>query len=335
MHSPPKGTSRSQRRAAVLMSVLVVGQVILAAPVLAQKVPPMEVSPEFPYESRFVEILGSKIHYVDKGEGDPVLFLHGQPTSSYLWRNIMPHVEGQARVIAPDNIGFGKSDQPDLDYVFADHYRYIEQFIETLNLKNITLVVHDWGSGLGLHYARQHPGNVKGIVLMESILAPVMPAESYEALPKQLADFFRTMRDPVEGPKLMIDENHFIEGILPGFISRDLDQAAHDYYRQPFLEKSSRKQINQWPNEMPIGGEPADVAEAVAAYNTWLLETETPLLLLYASPGALTPPEIADWWAERAKNIETVYIGAGLHFVQEDQPYAIGRAISDWYRRLN
>jgi haloalkane dehalogenase len=170
---------------------------------------------------------------------------------------------------------------------------------------------------------------------MESILAPVMPAESYEALPKPLEDFFRTMRDPIQGPQLMIEENHFVEAILPGFISRDLDQAARDYYRQPFLEKSSRKQINQWPNEMPIGGEPADVAEAVAAYNAWLLETETPLLFLYASPGALNPPELVDWWAERAKNIETVYIGAGLHFVQEDQPYAIGRAISDWYRRLD
>ncbi len=113
-----------------------------------------------------------------------------------------------------------------------------------------------------------------------------------------------------------------------------MDQAAHDYYRQPFLEKSSRKQLNQWPNEVPIGGSPADVAEAVAAYNAWLLETETPLLFLYAFPGALNPPELVDWWAERAKNIETVYIGPGLHFVQEDQPYAIGRAISDWYRRL-
>ena len=230
----------------------------------------MEISSEFPYEPRFVEILGSKMHYVEKGEGDPVLFLHGQPTSSYLWRNVMPHVEGQGRVIAPDNIGFGKSDQPDLDYVFADHYRYIEGFIEALDLRNITLVVHDWGSGLGLHYARQHPGNVKGIVLMESILAPVMPAKSYEALPKELADFFRMVRDPVKGSKLLIDENYFVEGALPSFIIRDLDKAAHDYYRQPFLERSSRKQVNQWPNEMPIGGSPAEVAEVVSAYNAWL-----------------------------------------------------------------
>ena len=335
MHSTHPRTERPLFRGAALAAVLAIAQLFFTTSAIAQKVPPMEISSEFPYESRFIEILGSQMHYVEKGEGDPILFLHGQPTSSYLWRNIMPHVESQGRVIAVDNIGFGKSDQPDLDYVFADHYRYIEGFIEALDLKNITLVVHDWGSGLGLHYAQQHPENVKGIVLMESIVAPIMPAESYDALPPPLRDFFLTMRDPVKGPELMIEQNYFVEGVLPNFISRDLDSLAHDYYRQPFLEKSSRKQINQWPNEMPIAGSPADVAEVVTAYNAWLLETETPLLFLYASPGALNPPELVDWWVERAKNIETVYIGAGLHFVQEDQPYAIGRAISDWYRRLN
>jgi haloalkane dehalogenase len=331
------GISRKQRSTPMISRAIALAAMLVAmlpASALAQKLPPMEISSNFPYESRFVEVLGSRMHYVEKGEGDPILFLHGQPTSSYLWRNIMPHVEDQGRVIAPDNIGFGKSDQPDLKYVFADHYRYIEGFIEAMDLKKITLVVHDWGSGLGLHYARQHPDNIKAIVMMESILAPIMPAESYDALPGQLRDFFLTLRDPVKGPQLMIEENYFVEGVLPNFINRDLDSLAHDVYRQPFLEKSSRKQINQWPNEMPIGGEPPDVAEAVAAYNAWLLETETPLLFLYASPGALNPPEVVDWWAERAKNMETVYIGQGFHFVQEDHPYAIGRAIADWYRRL-
>jgi haloalkane dehalogenase len=328
------GITRSIGKTTVLAAMLAIVQMPFALSTFAQKIPPAAISPEFPYESRFIEVLGSQMHYVEKGEGDPVLFLHGQPTSSYLWRNIMPHVERQARTIAVDNIGFGKSDQPDLDYVFADHYRYIEAFIDALDLRNITLVVHDWGSGLGLHYAEQHPYNVKGIVLMESIVAPMLPAESYEAMPGPLRDFFLTMRDPVKGPQLMIEENYFIEGVLPGFINRDLDPVAHDYYRQPFLEKSSRKQINQWPNEVPIGGSPADVTEAVSAYNAWLLETDTPLLFLYASPGALNPPQLVDWWAERAKNMETVYIGAGLHYVQEDQPYAIGRAISDWYRRM-
>ncbi len=298
------------------------------------KVPPMAIPSETRYQLQFTEVLGSKMAYVDVGQGDPILFLHGQPTSSYLWRNIMPHLEGQGRLIAPDNIGFGKSDQPDLHYVFGDHYRYIEGFINKLGLKNITLVVHDWGSGLGLHYARLHPKNIKGIVTMESIIAPLIPAESYESMPKELGDFFRMVRAPETGRKLLIEDNFFIEEALPGFISRPLDEAAHNVYRAPFTKVSSRKQVNQWPNEMPIGGVPAATHEIVSAYNTWLEETEIPWLFLYASPGALNPPEAATYWAKRARNIETVYIGAGLHYVQEDQPFAIGRSISDWYRRL-
>lgn len=301
----------------------------------AHKVPPMEVSARFPYKSKYIKILGSKMHYVEKGKGDPILFLHGQPTSSYLWRNIMPHLEKQGRVIAPDNIGFGKSDQPKLDYTFGDHYRYIERFIQKKRLKNITLVVHDWGSGLGLHYARLHPENVKAIVTMESIIAPLIPARSYDAMPKALGDFFRTVRDPNNGPKLLIKDNFFVEGALPGFISRPLDKVAHDVYRKPFIKESSRKQVNQWPNEMPIGGVPAKTDKIVSDYNAWLKRTETPWLFLYASPGALNPPAAAEYWKKRAKNIEVVYIGAGLHYVQEDQPYAIGKAISDFYRRLN
>ena len=280
------------------------------------KIPPMEVPSETKYEYKFINILGSQMAYIEEGKGDPILFLHGQPTSSYLWRNIMPHLENQGRVVAPDNIGFGKSDQPELDYTFGDHYKYIEAFIKAKNLKNITLVVHDWGSGLGLNYA------------------PLIPAKSYDDMPKELGNFFRTVRDPETGKELLIKENFFIEGALPGFISRPLDPVAHDVYREPFLQESSRKQVNQWPNEMPIGKVPLETHNVVTAYNKFLEKMDIPWLFLYATPGALNPPEAPDYWAERAKNIEIVYIGAGLHYVQEDQPYAIGRAISDFYRRL-
>lgn len=298
------------------------------------KVPPLEISSEFPYEHKFVSILGSKIAYVDEGDGDPIVFLHGQPTSSYLWRNIMPFVESQGRIIAPDNIGFGKSDQPELDYTFGDHYRYFEAFMNELDLNNVTLVVHDWGSGLGLHYAAQNPEKIKAIVTMESIIAPLIPAASYDAMPKELGDFFRTVRDPENGRKLLIEDNFFIEGALPGFVVRPLAEEAHDVYRAPFLTGKSRIQVNQWPNEMPIGGQPAATDKIVNEYNAFLEETDIPWLFLYSTPGALNTPEVADYWAARAKNIETVYIGHGLHYVQEDQPYAIGRAIADWYRRL-
>lgn len=299
------------------------------------KVPPLEISSEFPYEHEFVEILGSQMAYVDEGEGDPILFLHGQPTSSYLWRNIMPFMEGRGRIIAPDNIGFGLSDQPELDYTFGDHYRYFEAFVEELGLENITLVVHDWGSGLGLHYASQHPENIKGIVTMESLLAPILPATSLETMPDGLGGFFGLVRDPDNGRQLLIEDNAWLRdgGFLEGFIVRPLAAEAADVYQTPFQIEQSRIQVNQWPNEIPIAGEPAATTEIISNYNAFLEETTIPWLFLYASPGATSPEAAADYWAERAENIETVYIGAGLHYVQEDQPYAIGRAIVDWHRR--
>jgi haloalkane dehalogenase len=320
------------------LSVLLTGNGALAQdanPYEGFKVPPLEVPSETRYSHKFVEILGSQMAYIDVGEGDPILFLHGEPTSSYLWRNIMPHLEGKGRLIAPDNIGFGKSDQPELDYTFGDHYRYFEAFVKKLGLKNITLVVHDWGSGLGLHYARQNASNVKAIVTMESLIAPILPAKSYDTMPTDLGNFFRTIRDPQNGRKLLIADNFFVEQALPGGIVRPLAKEAHDVYRAPFPTEQSRIQVNQWPNEIPIGGQPATTTKIISDYNAWLEETDTPWLFLYATPGAMNPPEAAEYWADRAKNIEVVYIGAGFHFVQEDQPYAIGRAIADFYRRLN
>lgn len=300
------------------------------------KVPPMEISSEFPYEHKFVKVLGSKIAYVDEGKGDPIVFLHGQPTSSYLWRNIMPFVEGKGRIIAPDNIGFGKSDQPELDYTFGDHYRYFEAFMNKLDLENVTLVMHDWGSGLGLHYAAQNPDKVKAIVTMEALIAPVLPAVSYEAMGPELGGFFSTVRAPKTGRKLIIEDNGWLtdSGILEGFIARPLAPEALDVYQEPFQTEKSRVQVNQWPNEIPIAGTPAETTIVITDYNRFLEETDIPWLFLYASPGATTPEAAADYWAKRAQNIETVYIGNGLHYVQEDQPYAIGRAIADWYRRL-
>ena len=306
------------------------------APYAGFKIVPMEISSDFPYDHKFVNVLGSNIAYVDEGEGDPIVFLHGQPTSSYLWRNIMPFVEGKGRIIAPDNIGFGKSDQPELAYTFGDHYRYFEAFMNELELENVTLVMHDWGSGLGLHYAAQHPEKVKAIVTMEALIAPVLPAASYEAMGAELGGFFSMVRAPETGRKAIVEDNLWLreDGILTGFINRPLAPEALAYYQQPFQTEKSRVQVNQWPNEIPIAGTPAETTTIVTNYNAFLEETDIPWLFLYASPGATSPAASADYWAERAKNIETVYIGHGLHYVQEDQPYAIGRAIADWYRRI-
>jgi len=299
------------------------------------KVPPMEIPSTTKYTHKYVDILGSKMAYIDVGEGDPILFLHGQPTSSYLWRNVMPHLEGQGRLIAPDNIGFGKSDQPEMDYTFGDQYPYLEAFIEKLGLKNITLVVHDWGSGMGLHYARLHSENIKGIVTMEALMAPLLPAKSWDDYPEHKVKFSKLVRSPVKGRKLVIEDNWFLKVAVPSAIVRPLDKAAHDAYLEPFPTEKSRIQVYQWPKELPIAGSPKETEEVISAYNKWLEETEIPWLFLYATPGSQNPPEAADYWEKRAKNIQISYIGHGIHYVQEDQPYAIGRAIYDWYRRIN
>ncbi len=290
-----------------------------------------EISALFPYESKFAKVLGAKMHYVEEGNGDPILLLHGNPTSSYLWRNIIPYLKSRGRVIAVDLIGMGKSDKPDIDYYFTDHTDYLEAFIEELGLKNVTLVIHDWGSALGMHYASRHEGNIKGVAFMEPIVPPAAPFPSYDAM--RIGAIFKVMRDPKTGPKMLMDENAFIERILPGGVMRDLTEEELDAYRAPFKSRESRKPIWRWPNEVPIGGEPVSTTQIVENYSRWMLGTDTPFLLLYVSPGSLLPLSSVDWLTENLNNIETVFVGGGLHYIQEDQPEFIGRAIADWLRR--
>ncbi|MEM9454563.1 MAG: haloalkane dehalogenase [Myxococcota bacterium] len=287
------------------------------------------ISAEFPFESRFVEVHGSKIHYVEQGEGAPILFLHGNPTSSYLWRNIIPHVSGQGRAIAMDLIGMGKSDKPDLEYRFVDHYRYVEGFIEALGLRDLTLVIHDWGSGLGFHYAMTHEDNIRGIAFMEAIVAPI---PGMEAMPESAREMFTNFRTEGVGWDLIVEQNMFIESVLPSSIVRTLTKAEMDAYRAPFVEPSSRKPLWRWPNEIPIGGEPADVAERIAAYNAKLQQSPVPKLLLHSTPGALIGPPMVQWCKDNLPNLEVVHVGDGIHFIQEDAPHEIGRALSEWLR---
>ena len=293
---------------------------------------PPAIGTAFPYESKFVEVLGSRLHYVDKGQGRPVLFLHGNPTSSYLWRNVMPHVEPRGRVIALDLVGFGKSDKPDIAYTLQDHARYLEGFIDALGLDDLTLVLHDWGSVLGLDYARRHEDRVRAVAFMEAIVPPAFPMQAY-------ADFgpyeetFRGFRDPEAGPKMIVEQNVFIEGLLPAAIMRDLAPAEMDAYRQPFQEPAARKPVLVWPNELPIEGTPARNAEVILAVGEWLKTSEVPKLLQYVSPGAIVTPESAAWMAQTYRNLETQFVGHGIHYIQEDNPEAIGRGIADWMRR--
>lgn len=290
----------------------------------------MTIPADFPFESHYVEVHGSNMHYVEQGEGEPILFLHGNPTSSYLWRNIIPYASGHGRTVAVDLIGMGRSDKPDIGYRFVDHARYVDGFIAAMDLNNITLVIHDWGSGLGFHYAHRNPDNVRGIAFMEAVMRPSKWSDA-NIVERFL---FKRMRDPKKGDRMNIDKNFFIERLLPMMTSRKLTEAERDAYRQPFLEPSSRRPIAQWPREIPFDGDPEDVHRIVSEYWAWLQETDIPKLMLVASPGVIIKRAVAEELEAKLPALERVDIGKGKHYVQEDQPDAIGRALSDWLARL-
>lgn len=289
------------------------------------------ISPDFPFVSNYVSVLGSKIHYIDEGQGEPILYLHGNPTWSYLWRNIIPHLSSFGRCIAPDLIGMGRSDKPDLEYRFVDHMHYIEGFIETLNLKNLTLVLHGWGSVIGFHYARRNEDNIRGLAFMESLL---FPFPSWEAFPEESRQAFQRIRSADVGWDMIVNQNLFVEQFLPGGVVRPLTAVEMDYYREPFIEPASRKPVWRFPNESPIGGQPADVAEAVVAYNEWLQQTPLPKILFYTTPGDLTPASQVEWCVQHLDHLKTVNVGEGYHYVQEDHPHRIGVELARWYQGL-
>lgn len=289
------------------------------------------ISSNVPYESHFIEVFGSKMHYLDVGTGDPLLFLHGNPTSSYLWRNVIPHLTSWGRCIAPDLIGMGKSDSPDIEYRFVDHAHYLQRFIETLELRQITLVLHDWGSALGFHYAHHHEAMIKGLAFMEAIL---MAAPRWDVLAEDLRKFQQRLRTPDEGWELAVHQNIFIEEILPNNVLRPLSEEEMQHYRAPFVDPDRRKPLWRWPTEAPIAGEPADVVAVVETYNQWLQQTELPKLLVTARPGSLLGDQMVAWCREHLKQLTIRDGGPGLHFLQEDSPDQVGKAIAQWYANV-
>ena len=291
------------------------------------------ISAEQPYPSQFVEVEGVPMHYVEAGSGAPFLFIHGNPTSSYLWRNVMPHVEPLGRVIALDLVGFGQSGRPDIGYTLQEHQRYVDGFIEALALEDVVLVLHDWGSVLGLDYARRHEDNVRAVAFMEPLIPPAFPMASIEAM-GPFTETFRGFRDPEQGRVMIVEQNMFIEGFVANAtVTRTLSEAELNAYREPFADPADREPILVWPNELPIAGEPARNVEAIEQIGDWLTTSDMPKLLLYARPGAIVPPEAAAWMAETYRNLDVVFVGYGLHYIQEDNPEAIGRNIAHWYRR--
>ncbi|MDH4205467.1 MAG: haloalkane dehalogenase [Desulfobacteraceae bacterium] len=291
---------------------------------------PNNISADFPFESKRIEVHGSNIHYIDEGIGDPILFLHGNPTSSYLWRNIIPFLIPHGRCIAPDLIGMGRSDKPDIDYRFFDHVKYIEGFIEKMELNNITLVLHDWGSGIGFNYAMRHENNIKGIAFMEAIITTL----SWDDFPWDFRIGFKLFRTPIIGWLMIVVMNMFVEQILPKAIVRKLTKIEKDRYREPFKRFKDRKPVWRWPNELPIEGKPVDVVNAIEQYSQKLAESDTQKLLFYAQPGGLISSKKVEWCQRNFKNIKTIDIGPGIHYLQEDNPQLIGSELAQWYKNL-
>ena len=294
-------------------------------------IPNKSISAEFPFDSRFIKVEGSRIHYIEEGAGDPVLFIHGNPTSSYLWRNIIPHVSPVARCIAMDLIGMGRSDKPDIEYRFDDHAKYVDGFISAMGLENITLVIHDWGSALGIHYARRNEKNVKGIAFMEAIIRPFPPLDPST----EMGRTFIAFRTPDVGWDMIVNQNVFVVKILPGMVVRGLTEEEMDHYRAPFLDPESRRPVWRWPNEIPIKGEPVDVDAIIQASNVWLTGTNLPKLLFYGNPGAILNESMVKWCVDNLKNLKTVDIGPGLHYIQEDNPHLIGEELAKWYTGIS
>lgn len=268
------------------------------------------------------------MHYIDVGEGDTILFLHGNPTSSYLWRNIIPHLSGQARCVAVDLIGMGKSDHPDIPYRYDDHYQYLCGFIDALGLgSNLTLVIHDWGSGLGFRWAHDHADDVRAIAFMEAMIRTL----SLDDMPGSLRMAFRMMRAPGTGWLMVSVANIFLKKMLPDLTHAKIGPEALAYYRSAFPTIASRKAVLQWPREVPLDGKPADNAAIVEAYRQWLTRTEIPKLLFYGNAGvAIKEPEVA-WCRDNLSNLDVVDLGDAIHFVQETHPETIGTELSKWY----
>lgn len=267
--------------------------------------------------------------YHEAGEGESVLFLHGNPTSSYLWRDVIPHLSGAARCVAPDLIGQGDSDKlegsgPD-SYSFFEHREYLDELLEQLDLGDrVTLVVHDWGSVLGFDWANRHRDRVAGIAYMEAFVMPV----SWEDWPDDAREIFQAMRSPA-GEEIVLEKNLFVEGILPASIIRELSEAEMNEYRRPFSEPGEgRRPTLSWPRNIPIGGEPAAVEEVVRSYGDWLAESEVPKLFVNADPGSVLVGRQREFCRSWPNQVEVTV--PGRHFLQEDSASAIGEALAAW-----
>ncbi len=285
------------------------------------------------YTKKQIEVKGHRMAYVDEGAGDPIVLLHGNPTSSYLWRNVIPHLTELGRCIAPDLIGMGDSQKlgnsgPDA-YTFGEHRSYLDAFLEALSVNaNIVFVVHDWGSALGFDWSSRHPESVSGIAYMEAIVCQY----DWQDWPDDARKIFQGFRSPA-GEKLILERNYFIELVLPGAVIRELSPAEMEVYRRPFLNPGEdRRPTLTWPRQIPINGEPKEVARVVDNYGKWLASTQTPKLFINADPGSILIGKAREFCRSWPNQKEVTVKGS--HFIQEDSPAEIGGAIADFIMNI-
>ena len=282
---------------------------------------------------KYITVKGLKMAYQEEGEGAPIVFLHGNPTSSYLWRNVVPHLKGLGRCLVPDLIGMGESDPlPESgpnSYRFTEHAGFLEELLQKLEVeKDAILVGHDWGGALLFHWAMQHEDAVEGIVYMETIVSPV----SWRDWPEDAKGIFQGMRSEA-GEKIVLQKNLFVEGILPNSVLRKLTEEEMNVYRKPFLEEGERRRpMLTWPREIPIEGEPEDVCSIVTAYGKWLQDCEIPKLFINAEPGSILTGRQRQFCRRFRKQHEVTVKGS--HFIQEDSPDEIGTAIAEFTEKL-
>ncbi|HTJ32594.1 MAG TPA: haloalkane dehalogenase [Dactylosporangium sp.] len=278
------------------------------------------------------EILGSTMYHEEQGDGPPMVFLHGNPGSSRLWRNVLPAVDAGVRRLAPDLIGMGRSGKPDIEYRFGDHARYLDAWFDRLGLDDVTLVGHDWGGALAFDWATRHPGRVRAVAFLETIVRPMSWSE--------LGDGPRARSEAMRGPQgeaLVLDGDYFIESAYTGGVLNPLSDEDRRAYLAPYPTRESRRPILQWARSLPLGGEPADVTERVEAYGRWLAASaEVPKLLLTfdSSPTLSIGPQMARWCADNIAALEVRHCGPAGHHAPEDQPEAIAKELTSWYRAL-
>ena len=292
------------------------------------------ISASMPYGKCFKSIKGKSIAYIDVGDGAPIVLLHGNPTSSYLWRNVVPHLEGIGRVIVPDLIGHGDSEKlPDSEgperYSFEITYEYLAGLLEELNItEDVTFVIHDWGSALGFHWAKYHPEAVKGIAYMEAIVCPV----TWDDWPKSARGIFKGFRSD-KGEDLVLQRNMFVEAVLPSSVIRQMGEEEMNQYRKAFTKAADRQPTLNWPRQIPIDGEPSHMVDLVASYGEWMASNqELPKLFINADPGSILTGK-ARKFCRTWPNQKEVTV-AGTHFIQEDSPAEIGIAVAEWLQTI-